>query len=424
MLKRNFEISLYSILIWTLLMGTIDPTNGKLRGIINPADGSMIKFVISLLIWLSFFSAFIYAIKKYNLIKKNIPPSILLVFLFLSTWNIINIFRSFMEGTATLKTMFGNSFTSLSLLIPVAMVFGIFHTNLRSFRKILFSFLTIGLLVSPLGIPFLLSQNFFFFSIYFILIFGTIFLIPTLFYETILHKLIIVSSCLIMIILVTPDVRANFLRVILLLLTAICIYLYQKLHLKIILKLSFVMLVIPFYLLYIGYKSETSIFQAISKYSDSNETFDTRTFLYQEVLLDLKNTNSLIAGKGANGSYFSEYFLTHPGDSDTRLTVEVGILTILLKGGIIAVILNIYLFIYAIYLSLFRSNNYYAIAMGYFLLIHVILLFIENIVSYSLYNFIVWFCVGLCLNNHFRTLTSDQITILINGNAIYYENIE
>jgi hypothetical protein len=405
-------------------MGTIDPTNGKQRGIINPTDGSIIKVAITLLIWVSFFSAFIYAIKKYNLIKKNIPLSTLLVYLFLCAWNIINIFRGMMEGTTTFNTMFGNSFTSLSLLIPIVMVFGVFETNLRSFRKILFSFLTLGLLVSPIAIPFLLSQNFFFFSIYFVLIFGTIFLIPTLFYETIIHKLIIVSSCLIMIIIVTPDVRANLIRVMLLLLTAICIYLDQKLNLKIILKLSFVMLVIPFYLLYIGYKSETSIFQSISRYSDSNLTFDTRTFLYQEVLLDLKNTNSLIAGKGANASYFSEYFSTHPGDSDTRVTVEVGILAILLKGGIIAVILNISLFVYAIYLSFFRSNNYYAIAMGYFLLIHVILLFIENIVSYSLYNYIVWFCLGLCLNKHFRTLTYDQLTILINGNPMYYENLE
>ena len=412
--KRNFEISFYSILIWTVLMGTaVQDEYGQLRGIVNPADGSMIKVAITLLIWLSFFAAFIYTINNCSLIKKNMPETALLIFLLLIAWNVINIFRSVLEGTGSLKTMFGNSFTSLSLLIPFVMSFGIFQTNLKSFRKILLSFLTIGFLASPIVIPLLISHNFFFFSIYFVLFFGTIFLIPTLFYETNWHKLIIISASLIMIIFLTPDVRTNLIRDLLLLIAAFCIYIYQKIHLKIILKLSILTLLIPIYLLYDGYKSENSIFQLISGDSYSEATVDTRTFLYQEVFIDMINTNSVISGKGANSSYYSEFFSISSGVSANRLTVEVGILAILLKGGIIAVILNITLFVYAIWLSFFKSNNYYATAMGYFLLIHVILLFLENFVAYSLYNFIVWFCVGICLNIEFRTLNNNQIAKLL-----------
>lgn len=178
------------------------------------------------------------------------------------------------------------------------------------------------------------------------------------------------------------------------------------------------MILIPFYFLYEGVISKNSVFQRISSGNGTEITADTRTFLYEEVITDLIKSKTLLIGKGANSTYFSEYFTLNEGDTNKRLTVEVGFLSLLLKGGIIAVILNFLIFFYAIFLVFFRSNNYYAIALGYFLLVHVVLIFVENVTAYSLYNFIVWFCVGFCLNNKFRQLNNKQIKVLINGKSL------
>jgi len=382
--------------------------------IVNPVSGSIIKIIITLMLWVSFFSALSYTIENYNRIKIKTPKISQIIYLLLIVWNVINILRSLLDGNVSIKTMFGNPTTSLSLLIPIVGSFGIFQTNLTSFRKILFSLLILGFIAVPISFPFIWSQNLLFMSIYFVLFSGSIFLIPTILYEKKLNKLMILLSCPIMIIFIAPEVRTILLRDILLLIPVISIYIFQKFHLKIIFSLSLLTLLIPLYLLYDVYKSDKSIFQSMSELSDSEETDDTRTFLYQELFADLIKTKSLIAGKGAYSTYYSEYFSNNEGDSDTRMNVEVAFLETFLRGGIIAVILNLSLFVYAIYISFFKSNNYYSIAIGYFLLVHVLLWFVEDILSFSIYNFIVWFCVGLCLNNQFRKLTNKELTVLIN----------
>jgi len=137
--------------------------------------------------------------------------------------------------------------------------------------------------------------------------------------------------------------------------------------------------------------------------------------LYFEVFKDLLENNQLITGKGASGTYYSEYFRTAEGDSDTRLTVEVGLLAILLKGGLIAVFINLLILFIAIYLAFFRSKNFYVIGVGYMLFIHTIILFIENLSSFSSYNFIIWIFIGVCLSKEIRNLSNQQIkNILFN----------
>ena len=121
---------------------------------------------------------------------------------------------------------------------------------------------------------------------------------------------------------------------------------------------------------------------------------DTRTFLYKEVLDDLILSENLIFGKGSSGTYYSEYFQNTGDDTDTRLTVEVGVLSLLLKGGLISLFINLLVFLYASFLAVFKfKENPFMRWIGYFLIVHVLLLFVENLISFNLYNVILWFFV-------------------------------
>jgi hypothetical protein len=184
---------------------------------------------------------------------------------------------------------------------------------------------------------------------------------------------------------------------------------------------------IPFYLVYTGTVTEQSFFQDARDYildtvgstqpSQFLEKADTRTFLYREVFDDLIRNDQLMFGKGSGGTYFSPYFFQVGADIDRRLTVEVGILALLVKGGLVAVFLNLSLFLIAIFLAFYRANNHYVMAVGFMLLVHVLILFVENLVAYNLYNFAVWFFVGICLSSDIRSLDDTQIKDLLTGAA-------
>jgi len=202
------------------------------------------------------------------------------------------------------------------------------------------------------------------------------------------------------------------LRIILLIGCAIVLFMYMKSYNKKFLKISLLMLIVPLFFLNTSIQTGRSAIQTYtSKFQDKQMKIDTRTFLYVEVFEDLILNNNLIFGKGANGKY---YFSYAEGDDENRLTVEVGVLFYLLKGGIIALILNVLLLIMAIYYAFFRSSNYYIVAIGFVLLVHTILLFIENIPVYSLYNILTWILIGLCASKNFRSLNNQQVTALIN----------
>ncbi len=203
-------------------------------------------------------------------------------------------------------------------------------------------------------------------------------------------------------------------RVPLLFLALFAISFYRKYNFKWILKISFLILVVPLFLLQSSIISKQSVFQKyLSEISDTKFSTDTRTFLYVEVFKDLLENNQLITGKGASGTYYSEYFRTAEGDSDTRLTVEVGLLAILLKGGLIAVILNLLILFIAIFLAFFRAKNIYVVGIGYMLFIHTLILFISNSSSFSSYNFIIWFFIGVCLSNQIRSMDNNAIRALL-----------
>ena len=130
---------------------------------------------------------------------------------------------------------------------------------------------------------------------------------------------------------------------------------------------------------------------------------DTRTFLYKELFADF-NTRDVLLGRGFQGKYFSPYFLWQQamnhdfsGDAYYRFSVEVGFLECLLKGGLVFFLLYITPLVSAVRRSLFfRHSNKVAFLTGIYILVELLILFVENIPSYHFQFFLIFFLAGYC----------------------------
>ena len=84
--------------------------------------------------------------------------------------------------------------------------------------------------------------------------------------------------------------------------------------------------------------------------SSNNYLIDTRSFLYIEIFNHFKNDGNIFIGNGGFANYYTYWFdfissFMETSEGKYRLSMEVGFLSILLKGGIIYLLLH-YLLIY------------------------------------------------------------------------------
>ena len=82
----------------------------------------------------------------------------------------------------------------------------------------------------------------------------------------------------------------------------------------------------------------------------NNYLIDTRSFLYIEIFNHFKNDGNIFIGNGGFANYYTYWFdfissFMETSEGKYRLSMEVGFLSILLKGGIIYLLLH-YLLIY------------------------------------------------------------------------------
>lgn len=402
----KFAIALSFLLFFQILMI-----------VINPTGLSLTKVSMTMLVWVSCWFACESFYSGYPRLKKNIPGIPFTLYITLLLWNLTNIIRSMLFDTGPLTTLFGNTFTALALLVPVALSFSNYALHLQTANRLFLNIIKAGIPVYLVCMLFTgASTNETVYRVLTEIFYPVVFLITVIPYQTAKNKLIIVLASLIILhVAFVYSSRTMLGRIPLLYLCLIPLYFYRSFNMKWILASSMLILFIPVLFMKISADSKQSVFR---KYlpADSELGADTRTFLYVEVLNDLTGNSRLIHGKGANGTYFSKYFKQTKQDTDNRLSVEVGILAILLKGGLIAVFLNLTIFFIAVYLAFFRSASTFLAGIGLMLLVHTLLLFVENLVSYSFYNATVWFFTGICFSRETRTLNDTDIrNILIYG---------
>lgn len=403
---NKLNLSLLLILIYELSM------------VVFKLDGfSISKLGITGFVWLSVGIAIHAFFKNYRKLKNNVPKFAFNILWLLIIWNLVNIGRGLYSDSGSITTLFGNVYASLALLVPFVIVYSIKTINLKIISRFFFTSLKIGILLFILFFVFgggviNVTQT----RILNLLFLPVVFLISTIHFEQKKKKyIVLVVTILLFYLSYISSSRTMMIRELLLISGLISLYFYRKFHFKWILKGTFILLIVPFIFIQSSMDTGESFFQKnISSVSDDEMSTDTRTFLYVEVYEDLVKNDKLIFGKGANGTYYSDYFNTAEGDSDTRLTVEVGVLAILLKSGLIGVTLFLLILFAAIYYAFFRSNNYYVVGIGFMLFIYVLLLFIGNLISYSIHNLFVWFFIGVCLSNEIRNMTNFEIQNILN----------
>lgn len=178
--------------------------------------------------------------------------------------------------------------------------------------------------------------------------------------------------------------------------------------------------IIAFTLIFtVGYEFVSSMVALVIDFQDS------RTFVFNELNRGLASTNDQLMGRGSLGTYYSQFFegtrkhwlrlgrIGWKGDHPTRITVEVGYLQMLLKGGYIMLILNIIIYIYTINVAIFRSNNKFIKRLGYYILVLSILSLVSFRPAFTPTFIIFWMAIGTVLNKKYRMMTDDEIQKII-----------
>ncbi|RFZ85762.1 hypothetical protein DYU05_09250 [Mucilaginibacter terrenus] len=135
--------------------------------------------------------------------------------------------------------------------------------------------------------------------------------------------------------------------------------------------------------------------------SNSVNTVDTRTFIFNEFFSKFKGTD-WIAGRGYLGTYFSPYFYhnnAEGGDQPIRFSAEIGIVDILLKGGLILLVPFLFIIIKAL-IDGFLNKEFKSMGfrLSIFLLMEFFLLSIDNFAAFSTHYMFIWLAIGVIYN--------------------------
>lgn len=411
--------------LWTVLL--LITLYGFLMSALGVAPGGAAKTIITGLLWLALLVAaanYVQHFKKIGLSFDRYGWALLNALLLV---NVASISRSLFASDAAITTALGNPYNALALLAPFVVSFAhrpsaVYVLN-RFLVMVIFSGMAIVLTSFLMnGLDFSIETRSFGWGF----LFPVVFLIGAIAHLKRFERYAVIGVSVLVLwgIGFVFGSRATVVRLIFL-------YIFLKLKelplhtIKRVVYPAAVLVVAVFAIQVIdsSLAGGESVFQRMLTFMQRLlgnspvvsivEKADTRTFLYFEVINDLIRTGNLLLGKGSSGTYFSLYFQQTGHDSDTRLTVEVGFLAYLLKGGLVAAVLNIVLFLYSSYLAVYKSSSRYAVWIGFMLMTHLLILFVENLVALNIYNVCIWLFVGLAFSKHFRDLDDNQIHSLI-----------
>lgn len=386
--KGNIKDFSYAILLLNIFYLIME--------LIKPANGSIFKLFVSLLMLFSiylivriFFKNVYYKEQVFDNLFKYIIVSTIIYTAYIG----YNGFKS-----KEIFTIFGNQYTLPSLLLPFVLIFSQVRYFFYSIFHIGKIYVIIGLLLASIGIFksefYVASQNFLIFSL---------FLLPFWEFYSKKNRIIIILGLTIYICVgFLIDTRAVSLRGLLQLFFFAYLLISRN---KIEGRFFIIFMISISFITAFSYQNEILRFiggKTITIGGKSISNDDTRTFLYEEVFLDLTQKNDLLIGRGSIGKYKSLYFLNwaesnEGGDSYERLNVEVGFLGILIKGGLILLLLNYSLFLFAIYKGFNFENNFMIRMISLTILNHVLISFVENSLAYTPYYILIWLFVGVCL---------------------------
>lgn len=142
---------------------------------------------------------------------------------------------------------------------------------------------------------------------------------------------------------------------------------------------------------------------------------DTRTILYEEVILSVASHDRIIYGetpaKGYESAWFERNFdndalgVSHYG---WRGNTESSVLNIFMHFGVIGLLLYFFVFVSATYYGVYRSNNIYIPILALFVAFRWIIGWIEDFTNFDLNMLILWIMIGMCFSPYFRNMSNDE----------------
>jgi len=351
---------------------------------------------------------------------KDIPKTAKNIFYILIFWSAIVVMRGFSLNIQDWVTNFGNVYMALAWFSPIVLILGIKVENWKPvFKAIKFMFL-----VMLFSIVFLPSYNAEGGKLktewtWLLRPINFIFIIGINRFNLIGRVIIYLSFALYIVIAIFTEQRIEFIY---LSFVFFFLGLIKLKHIRIkksVVKYIIIGFVILLFLVFTyGYENISLLINKVIEFDDS------RTFLFQELFTDLSRAEFYF-GRGSLGTYYSPFFeniqryldymgiIWYTQDSPTRITVEVGYLQMILKGGMLLFLLTFSMMIYAVYLAIFRSKNSFVRRLGIYILLITLLSLISFRPAFTPTFILLWMSIGTVLSKRNRNMSDEEINQLI-----------
>lgn len=122
-------------------------------------------------------------------------------------------------------------------------------------------------------------------------------------------------------------------------------------------------------------------------------TIDTRTVIYEDVILSAINNDYVWQGRNITNGNDSRFV-----DYAQRNLNESSVLNHFTKLGLIGLILLFSLFVYTSTLAIYKSNNRWTKLIGLYVAFRWIILWVEDVESFSTLYLSVWLMMGICVS--------------------------
>ena len=336
-------------------------------------------------------------------------------------WGIITIIRGFSTVLQDWVTNFGNVYMGMAWVVPVVLILGIKIENWKPvfnalrfmFCLMLFSMLFVfhynampgklktewSWLLRPINLVLLLGINKFYLTT---------------------RVLMYLTFAMYIMVAIFAEQRIEFIFLIVVFFFLFVLNLkHIKIKRSIIKYIMFGFVIIMILVFTYGYENLNAIANKIIEFKDS------RTFLFTELMDDLSVSEAAF-GRGSLGTYYSPFFsktlrffeaigdFWFALDNPTRITVEVGYLQMILKGGFLLLLLNFSLFLRAVYLAFFKSNNNFVKRLGLFILALTLLSLISFRPAFTPTFILLWMAIGTVLNKSNRALSDEEVRDILN----------
>jgi hypothetical protein len=236
------------------------------------------------------------------------------------------------------------------------------------------------------------------------------------------------------VIFVDLDARSNVIKFLVPFLLSFLFYFKRLVNFKFLKILFMTCFALPFIFLFFGVTHVFNIFK-IDEYIKGNYTekkiiagqvkeidlkADTRTFLYNEVITSaIKNKYVLIGRTPARGNE-SEHFGSHSFEElktgrYERYGNEVSILNIFTWTGLIGIFLYFLVFLKAVYLAIYKSNNFFLKIIGLNVMFRWIYAWVEDFNRFDIMNIVLWMLIAMCYSEQFRNMSDLDFKSWLNS---------